>query len=280
VKIAYLGPPGTFSEQAALLCRAEEDELLPLASFPAVVSAVETGAAQLAVLAIENSIEGSVNANLDLLIHETALKICREVVVPVHHFLVGVPGADVATIRDVHSHPQAFGQCRGFLTTVLPGAREHAALSTAGAVEDIVRTGDRHVAAIGPELAARIYGGEILARNIEDNHNNVTRFVALAAEDQPPTGTDKTSLCLSVRANEPGALYEILGELAVDKIQMTKLESRPAKGLLGEYFFLIDIEGHRLDQPIAEVLERMRAKADVFQIWGSYPRFQAEQTQP
>ncbi|RIK42689.1 MAG: prephenate dehydratase [Chloroflexi bacterium] len=276
MKIAYLGPAGTFSEVAALLTATPEDELIPFASFPALVSAVETGIAQVAVLPIENSIEGSVSTTVDLLIHETSLLISREVVVPVHHFLVGPPGAKITDIKTVHSHPQALGQCRRFLERCLPNAHQSAALSTAGSVADVVRAGDTSVAAIGPLRAAELYGGEVLARNIEDNHLNVTRFVALSEHDHAPTGADRTSFCATIPSNVPGSLHALLTELAVDNIQMTKLESRPAKGLLGEYFFLIDIEGHRTDERIAGALERIRAKADTLKIFGSYPRFTLE----
>lgn len=273
MKIAYLGPAGTFSEEAARLCTGEGDEMIPFSTFPALVSAVETSVADLAVLPIENSLEGSVSTTLDLLIHETRLQIQREVVVPVHQCLVGVPGASIKEIEHVHSHPQALGQCRRFLGRVLPDAHEQAALSTALAVEDVIKAGDKAHAAIGTAGAATLFGGQVLARNIEDYPNNVTRFVALAERDHAPTGKDKTSMAISVPQNVPGSLYNVLDELAADGIQMTKLESRPNKSVLGQYYFLIDIEGHRLDDHIAAVLERMRAKADHFQIWGSYPQF-------
>lgn len=273
MKIAYLGPAGTFSEEAAHLCAREEDELIPFSNFPALISAVETSVADLAVLPIENSLDGSVSTTLDLLIHETRLQIQREVVVAVHHCLVGPPGASITGIEHVHSHPQALGQCRRFLSRVLPDAHEHAALSTALAVREAVENGDPAHAGIGTERAAHRFGGEILARNIEDFSNNATRFVALAERDHEPTGRDKTSMAVSVPQNVPGSLYNVLDELAADGIQMTKLESRPNKNVLGQYYFLIDIEGHRLDDKIAAVLERIRAKADNFQIWGSYPQF-------
>jgi prephenate dehydratase len=280
MRIAYLGPAGTFSEDAARYCAGPDDELIPFASFPALVSAVETSVAQATVLPIENSLEGSVSTTLDLLIHETKLQISREIVVPVHHALIGLPGADITKITTVHSHPQALGQCRRFISRVLPSAHESAALSTAGSVQDIIKDGDPSVAAIATERAAELYGGEVLARNIEDNQTNVTRFVALTERDHEPTGADKTSLCVSIRANVPGSLHAVLDELAADKIQMTKLESRPAKGVLGEYFFLIDIEGHRLDDTVARALERMRAKTDIFRVLGSYPRFQDAHGEP
>lgn len=274
MKIAYLGPPGTFSEEAARLCVTNSsDELLPFASLAALVSAVESDVADIAVLPIENSLEGSVSTTLDLLIHETRLQIAREVVVPVHHCLITAPGGQITNITEVHSHPQALGQCRRFLGRVLPDRNEVAALSTAGAVKDVVQRGDPSQAAIGTARAAELFGGDILARNIEDFESNMTRFVALADRDHEPTGNDKTSLAISVRQNVPGSLYAVLDELASDQIQMTKLESRPNKNVLGEYYFLIDIEGHRLDEKISAVLERMRAKSDIFRVWGSYPVF-------
>lgn len=273
MKIAYLGPAGTFSEEAAHRCASDGDELIPFSTFPALVSAVETSVADLAVLPIENSLEGSVSTTLDLLIHETRLQIQREIVVPVHHCLVSVPGASITGVEHVHSHPQALGQCRRFLSRVLPDAHEHASLSTALAVQEAVDGGDPSHAGIGTARAAERFGGEILAQNIEDFANNATRFVALAERDHEPTGKDKTSMAISVPQNVPGSLYNVLDELAADGIQMTKLESRPNKNVLGQYYFLVDIEGHRLDDKISAALERIRAKADHFQVWGSYPQF-------
>ncbi len=273
MRIAYLGPAGTFSEQAALQYASEGDDLIPFSSFAALVSAVEADVADSAVLPIENSIEGSVSATVDLLILETELQICREIVVPVHHCLVGASGSNITGIKSVRTHPQAFGQCRKFLDRCLPNADQQAALSTAGAVEDVSKGSDLSVAAIGTARSAELYGGTILARNIEDNHSNVTRFVALHERDHAPTGNDKTSLSVTVRQNVPGSLHAVLDELAADKIQMTQLESRPAKHVLGEYYFLIEIEGHRLDPHIAAALERMRAKSDIFKVFGSYPKY-------
>ena len=275
MKIAFLGPAGTFSELAARLCAGPDDELIPFSSFPALTSAVETGIADTAVLPIENSIEGSVSGTLDLLIHETELQIWRELVVPVQHCLAGAPGAKITDITTVLTHPQAFGQCRRFLERCLPQAHQSAALSTAGAVAEVSRGADLTVAGIGTVRAAELYGGTILARNIEDNHLNVTRFIALSAHDHEPTGRDRTSLCASVPSNVPGSLHSLLSELATYQIQMTRLESRPAKQVLGHYFFLIDIEGHRADPEIAAALDRMRAKADILKVFGSYPRFES-----
>src|SRR5918997_3449010 len=159
---AFLGPRGSFSEEAALL-RAESDHLVAFSSFPALVSAVETGLADEAVLPIENSIEGAVSTTLDLLIHETALRISGELVLPVRHFLITAPGVRLEDVRVVTSHPQPFGQCRRFLERCLPGGEQVAALSTAGAVQDVVSNGSSDRAAVGTARAAELYGGSILA---------------------------------------------------------------------------------------------------------------------
>ena len=269
---AFLGPPGTFSEEAALL-RATTDDLVAFTSFPALVSAVETGLADEAVLPIENSIEGAVSTTLDLLIHETALRISGELAVPVRHFLITAPGLKLAEVRIVTSHPQPFGQCRRFLDRCLPGVEQVAALSTAGAVQDVTTNHDGQRAAIGTARAAELYGGSILAHDIQDVHTNVTRFVVLAREDAPMTSDDKTSIAFRVQENVPGALHDILAELAVENLQLTKIESRPSKGWLGDYVFLIDFEGHRLDERVARVLDRVRERCSMLKIFGSYPRF-------
>jgi prephenate dehydratase len=272
---AFLGPRGTFSEEAALL-RAETDQLVAFSSFPALVSAVETGLADEAVLPIENSIEGAVSTTLDLLIHETALRISGELALPVRHFLVTRTGVHLEDVQVVTSHPQALGQCRRFLERCLPGVEQVAALSTSGAVKDVAEGDDDHRAGIGTARAAELYGGAILAHDIQDVHTNVTRFVVLAREDAPPTGNDKTSLAFRIRENVPGALHAILAEFAAENLQMTKIESRPSKGWLGDYVFLIDFEGHRQDERVAHVLDSIRDRCSILKIFGSYPRFPLE----
>lgn len=272
---AFLGPRGTFSEEAALM-RTDSDGLVAFSSFPALVSAVETGLADEAVLPIENSIEGAVSTTLDLLIHETSLRIAGELVVPVRQYLVTRPGVALQDVRVVSSHPQALGQCRRFLERCLPGVEQVAALSTSGSVQEAVEGPDPHRAGIGPLRAAELYGGAILARDIQDAHANVTRFVVLAPQDMPATGDDKTSLAFRVRADVPGALDAVLSQFAAANIQLTKIESRPTKGWLGAYVFLIDMEGHRSDPLIKGVLERVKEISTGLKIFGSYPRFPLE----
>ncbi len=256
MRIAYLGPQGTFSEEAALIQAARDDgTLVPFSTFPALVSAVETGLADRAVLPIENSLEGSISTTVDLLIEESKLKIHDELILAIRHNLAVVPGTSLSDIRYVVSKPEAFGQCRRFLDRCLIGVEQVAALSTAAAVADVIAAGDRSRAAIGPLRAAELYDAEILARDIQDNDSNVTRFIVLAWEDSEPTGQDKTSLCFTVNRNVPGALVTVLTELSVSNIQMTKVESRPSKNRLGDYVFLADFLGHRADPVIAGALD-------------------------
>jgi prephenate dehydratase len=270
-RLAYLGPPGTFSEEAALLYD-EEAQLLPLPSIPAVAAAVETGMAEEGIVAIENSLEGSVTDTLDLLIHESRLLIRHELVLPIEHCLLVKPGTQAREVKVIFSHPQALAQCRRFLERCFPQAQAIAALSTAAAVEQMMAY-ETVAAAIGPQRAAAVYGATVLAKGIQDRSPNLTRFVVLAPTDHPPTGWDKTSLCFSFAEDRPGLLYEVLKEFAVRNINLTKVESRPTKEGLGEYIFLVDLEGHREDAVIATVLERVREKTALFKIMGSYPRY-------
>jgi prephenate dehydratase len=273
MRTAFLGPRGTFSEEAAVAYAGAEGEYLAFSTIPALTEAVETGLADSAVLPIENSIEGSISTTLDLLIHETPLRICAEVVVPVRMFLVTAPGATLAEIKVVTSKPEAIGQCRRFLDRCLPHVEQRAALSTAAAVQEVSSGTDLTIAAIGPGRSAELYNGHVLAHDIQDVHTNVTRFVALANEDSPPTGKDKTSIGFMVKENVPGALYEILAILAEETLQMTKVESRPTKAWLGDYVFLIDFEGHREDPHVARALSRLEERCSLLKIFGSYPQF-------
>lgn len=277
MKTAFLGPRGTFSEEAALARGGDgaeaEADLVAFDSFPALTSAVETGLAEEAVLPIENSIEGAVGTTLDLLIHETPLRIRGELVLPVRQFLITAPGAGLDDIKVVVSHPQGLAQCRRFLERCLPRVEQVAALSTAGAVKETVEAGTRDRAAISTLRAAHLYGGSVLAHDIQDARTNVTRFVVLGRDDAPPTGDDKTSIGFTVKQNVPRALHAILTEIADEGLQMTKIESRPTKGWLGDYVFLVDFEGHRLDPAVAALLERIRAKTGTLSVFGSYPRF-------
>jgi prephenate dehydratase len=269
-RIAFLGPPGTFSEEAALR-HDPTAQLLPFASVAAVAAAVDSGMAEEGVVAIENSIEGSVTDTLDILIHESRLSIRRELVLPVGHCLLVRPGMQADDVKVLLSHPQALGQCRRFVERCFPRAEVVAALSTAAAVEEMMAR--ENAAAIATRRAAELYGAEILARDIQDRSDNLTRFVVLAEEDHPSTGNDKTSVAFSFADDRPGLLMKALEEFSSRGINLTKVESRPTKERLGEYIFLLDLAGHRSDGPVAEALQAVEGQSSFFRIFGSYPRF-------
>ncbi len=270
MKLAYLGPEGTYSEQAALEHGAPA-LLVPFGSIPAAVRAVEEGAADEAVVPIENSLEGVVTQTADLLIHHTRLRIAKEIVLAIHHCLLLQPGVARGEVRVVYSHPQALAQCRGFLARHLPRAEPVASLSTAGAVRDM-QTSERPAAAISSRRAAEIFGAAVADYDVEDEHTNKTRFVVLAPRGTPRSGRDKTSVCFDFNEDAPGTLHGALGELASRGINMIKIESRPDRRSLGRYIFLIDMEGHREDRIVREALERIRARASMFKVLGAYPR--------
>ena len=273
LRIAYLGPPGTYTEEAALLY-APSGTRVPFSTPSAVATAVESGMADEGIVAIENSLEGAVPDTLDLLIHDSTLHIRHEIVIPILHCLLAKEGTAVEQVEAVYSHPQALGQCRKFIEQCFPKAQAVAALSTAAAVEQMLA--QPHAAAIGNRRAAELYGATILAQGIQDSPNNVTRFVVLAAEDHEPTQQDKTSLCFGFNEDRPGTLVSVLEAFSNRGINMTKIESRPTKENLGKYIFLVDIEGHRSQSPVKEALDEVleHSEPQWFRIFGSYPRYQ------
>ncbi len=272
--IAYLGPAGTFSEEAALAYAASLSGaiLLPLASIPAVVTAIETDAATVGVLPIENLLEGSVNYTLDLLIHETSLQIAGEIVIPIRQYLAARPGVQLSEASVLYAHPQSLGQCRKFIERCLPGVATVASLSNSAALREALAD-ERPAVAITTRRAAELLEAAVLARDIADNLGNVTRFIVLARSDAPPTGDDKTSFCFGFTEDRAGTLVGALLELAEEQINMTKLESRPSRAVLGQYIFLVDINGHREEAHVARALDRIRARTGMFKIFGSYPRW-------
>ncbi len=274
--IAYLGPPGTFSEEA-LLSEGDlaEEQLVDLPSFPDVLAAVAEGRADLGFVAIENAIEGTVNITVDALVFEHQLLIQREVVLPIHQHLLAPAGLALADVEHVVSFPVALAQCRRFFADALAGAREVAAPSTSDAAR-MVAAGEcpPRSAAIGTRLAAKLYDLDVLSESIEDHPENATRFVLVGREEMgipPRSGHDRTSIVLFQRRNAPGSLHAILGEFAARGLDLTKLESRPRKQALGQYCFLIDIEGHIADDVVAHCLHQVHAHLAEVKLLGSYP---------
>jgi prephenate dehydratase len=271
-KLGFLGPPGSFGEQAALRYDPNANGV-PFDNHASVLKALVANQVERVILPVENSLEGSVMENIDGILREEQLSICGEVVLPVEHFFIAAPGASLRDIKVVMSHPQALGQCRAFLDELEQEQplQYEAAFSTAGAVEEAVRTPG--AAAIGSRRAAELYKGHILAANIADVRNNKTRFVVLDQTDAEPTGDDKTSVAFTTQHDRPGSLIEVLSELPKHGINLTKIESRPSRQELGVYVFLIDFQGHRLDSEVAKALEAVEEHSSYFRLLGSYPRF-------
>jgi prephenate dehydratase len=241
-----------------------------------VLAAVEAGSVDLAFVAIENSIEGTVNLVLDALVFDTELWVQREVVHEIAENLLAPPGTALEDVRRVVSFPNALGQCRGWMTAQLPGVEEVAANSTSEAASLVAAgTYGPGSAALGTALAGKLYGLDVIVPHVEDHSGNMTRFVVVATPGlgriPPPTGHDKTSIVCFQRADEPGSLHSILGQFSARGINLTKLESRPTKKSLGDYCFIIDLEGHVSDEMVADCLRELHASLASVKFLGSYP---------
>ena len=268
-RLGFLGPSGSYTEQAALN-HDSTARLLPFSSLGGVVEAVRSGEVDEGVVPIENSLEGAVTATVDLLIHASGPMIRHEQVLKIEHCLLVKPGTRRDKIGEIYSHPQALAQCRAFLAEAFPEARPIASLSTSAAVEQM-QSAPPVAAAIANERCAALYGAEILERGVQDDPNNQTRFVVLAPTDHSPTGSDKTSICFDFAADAPGILHTVLGELAKRGINLTKVESRPTRTSLGRYIFLVDLEGHREDDVVRDALAGVQSQVSMFRVLGSYP---------
>ncbi len=266
LKIAYLGPEGTFSQTAVQKHFGHSVIAIPMASIEEVFGEVENGNADFGVVPVENSTEGSVHHTLDMFLN-TSLKICGEIELRVHQNLLA-KGTDLAQIERVYSHAQSLAQCRGWLRRNLPKAERIAVSSNAEAARRARNADD--AAAIAGLAAAQVYGLRVLAPNIEDRPDNTTRFLVLGRELFPPSGHDKTSLLLATK-DQPGALYQLLTPLAQQGISMTRIESRPARGARWEYVFFIDVEGHVKDPKLEAALGELGPAAAQLQVLGSYP---------
>lgn len=269
LRVAYLGPEGTFCEQAAR--KYFQGTACSFIAYPTirdVFGAVDQTKVAYGTVPAENSLEGSERRTLDLLL-EKELMICGEVDLRVIHNLIVRPGTELKDLQVILSHPQALAQCRQFLEKYYPEVELTEVSSTARAVQQLSEV--EKAAAIGTEMAAERYGMEVASRQIEDDPNNFTRFFILGREDGRITGRDKTSLIFSAK-HEPGALYRVLEAFAARGINLTKIESRPQRGTPWEYVFYLDFEGHREEQRSREALEEMRAKCIFVKILGSYPR--------
>jgi chorismate mutase / prephenate dehydratase len=271
VVVAFQGEIGAYSEEAAFRYFGNSIAVKPCEKLDDVFAAVDRGEVTAGIVPIENSLEGSISRTYDLLL-ESDLRVSGETELRVVHCLIANPGATLASIRTVYSHPQALGQCGAFLRHI--GKDLVPTYDTAGSVKMIKERGIIDGAAIASSRAAEIYSMNVIAREIEDNPHNFTRFFALGKEDSPRTGNDKTSIVFSVK-HRPGALYELLKELATRKVNLTKIESRPTRQKPWEYNFYLDFEGHREDAGATEALQSLDQYAIFVKVLGSYPKAQS-----
>jgi len=274
-RYAYLGPEGTFAEQALLTIPvAAHSDLRPHATVTAALDAVRDGSADAALVPLENSVEGSVATTLDELAAGEALMVVREVVLPVSFSLLARAGTQLTDVRRVATHPHAHAQCRGWLARMLPDALAVPALSTAAAAAALAEDDTNFDAAISAPIAAARYHLEVLAVDIGDNPHAQTRFVLVSRPASPPmpTGADRSTLVAYIADDHPGALLEILTEFAVRGVNLTRIESRPTGERLGRYSFSIDCEGHVDDARVGEALMGLRRVCADLRFLGSYPR--------
>jgi prephenate dehydratase len=273
LRVAFLGPAGTFAEEALRASAPPGVEEVPYPTIFEAVMGVQQRVVDRAVVPIENSTEGSVNATLDTLAHEAPdVRIVAEVDHPVHQTLIAADGVAIEDVTRVLSHPQATAQCSRFLKERLPRAEVASATSTAEAVR-IVAGSTEPWAAVGPRLSADLYGASVLAERIEDHPQNLTRFVWLAADGTAPSApATKTSVVFwGFNDTSPGALMRVLAEFAERDINLTKIESRPRRVALGHYMFFADCEGSEDDPAVAAALGALRGRVEVLRVLGSYP---------
>ncbi len=275
MSIAYLGPEGTFTEQAARLVAGPNEVLVPASDIGDVIRRVEAGETDRGVVPIENTLEGAVSATLDALAFDTDLLITAELELPVTLVLAGPREIDFAEVTRVETHPIPLAGCRAWLSANLPQAERVPVTSTARAAANAA-DGDGTTLAIVNQLAAERYGLTVLARDIAES-TNATRFVVMGRDLAPPTGWDKTSTVVFIETNRPGALLQLLEIFAERDLNLTKIESRPTKHELGDYCFFVDCEGHIADERVGDALAAVhRTQRDV-KVLGSYRRSGARQ---
>jgi chorismate mutase/prephenate dehydratase len=268
VAVAFQGKVGAYSEEAAIRFFGASTQTQPYESLEEVFKVVETGATPFGVVPIENSLEGSISRVYDLML-DSAVMICGEQDIRISHCLIAGPNIGLDAVRRVYSHPQALAQCRNFLSHL--NCELIPASDTAGSVAMIKDLGLTDSAAIASARAAEFYGMKIIAREIEDNKHNYTRFFILSREDSLPSGDDKTSIVCSVK-HEPGTLYKSLKAFAARDINLTKVESRPTRQRPWEYNFYLEFSGHRQDGLVSEALKELEDTSIFVKVLGSYPR--------
>ena len=268
VRAAFLGPEGTFTQQAVLKHFGHSAVCVPMATIDDVFREVEAGSVEFGVVPVENSSEGVVNHTLDSFF-DSQLKICGEVALRIHHNLLVSDITKVDSITRIYSHSQSLAQCRKWLDAHYPKAERIPVNSNADAAKRI--KGEWNAAAIAGEMAAGLYDLKVHAEKIEDRPDNSTRFLIIGSQEVPPSGDDKTSLIISMR-NEPGALYDLLEPFRTHRVNLTNLETRPSKTGTWNYTFYIDLKGHQNDEPVKAAMLEVGKRASDLKVLGSYPR--------
>ncbi len=268
MKVSFQGEPGAYSEQAVFNYFGQV-ETVPCESFDTMFDSVLSGKSDAALAPIENSLAGSIHQNYDLLLRHD-LHIVGEYLLRVRHCLIAMPGAKKEEIKKAISHPQALGQCAGYLRNL--GIKSEQVYDTAGSVKMLKESGAMDVAAIASKRAAELYGMQILEEGIEDNPENYTRFLAIQRELIIPAGDAKTSIVFTLK-NAPGSLFKAMSVFALRDLDLTKIESRPLQGKPWEYLFYIDFIGSMYDEPSKRALDHLAEYALMLRVLGSYPRF-------
>lgn len=267
LRVAYLGPAGTFTQAAAVKHFGHAVDCVPLSAIDDVFREVASGNVEFGVVPVENSTEGVVTHTLDMFMH-SSLRICGEVQLRIHHHVLS-KDASLSHVRKVVAHQQSLAQCREWLDEHLPGVERMAVSSNAEAARLCAQ--DSGAAAIAGETAAELYELNILASNIEDEPDNTTRFLVIGDQEVPPSGQDKTSLLVSAD-NRAGALHRLLAPFNEHQVSLTRIESRPSRRGLWEYVFFIDVLGHACDAAVAQALDRLAGEASMMKVLGSYPQ--------
>ncbi|MCF6190862.1 MAG: prephenate dehydratase [Cocleimonas sp.] len=271
IKVAFLGPEGTFSQEASQKHFGQAVETVPVGSIGQVFKEVENGTVDYGVVPIENSTEGVISYTLDVFMNST-LKISGEIKLRIHQNLMVNPDIKDEgwkNIERIYSHQQSLAQCREWLDNNLPSAERIPVSSNTEAARQALE--DKNSAAIAGVLAANTYGLTITQESIEDNKDNTTRFLVIGKQDVPPCGRDKTTLMISAK-NRAGALYHLLAPLAANGLDMTRIESRPSRNANWEYYFFMDIDGHIQEKNVAKALKELEKEAELVRVLGSYPK--------
>ena len=273
--IGFMGPQGTFSHEAVeAYVQGRTYTLKDFFSIPEVLNALKNNDIDEAIVPIENSLEGAINVTMDFLAKEDGVYIVDELIIPINLNLLTKEDTTAEDIAVILSHPQPLGQCRNYLNSRFPNVVQLEENSTSRAAQKVVES-DGTYAAVASNISAKVYGLKIMASKIQDFENNSTRFVIISKELRKRTGSDKTSIVFSTD-NKPGSLYRILDIFSLWDINMTRIESRPAKEVLGRYIFFIDIDGHIDDQDISDALTMIQRKTSFYKFIGSYPVFKEE----